>query len=94
MKFRKTESQNGLEEGILGCRFSHNAFFTDAKNFLRPGSSAVNTTTKKIGLQKMLQLEAKDRGFAFTVINDEVSTSTFLASTSLTLKFSDWGMDR
>lgn len=54
----------------------------------------MNTTTKKIGLQKLLQLEAKDRGFAFTVINDEVSASTFLALTSQTLKFSDWGMDQ
>ncbi|KAL5802972.1 hypothetical protein ACOSQ4_031277 [Xanthoceras sorbifolium] len=40
---------------------------------------------KKAWVERMLQVEAKDRGLALTVINGTVSASTFLASTSLAL---------
>ncbi|KAK2638909.1 hypothetical protein Ddye_026704 [Dipteronia dyeriana] len=41
--------------------------------------------SKKAWVEKMLQLEAKDRNLALTVINGTVSASTFLATTSLAL---------
>ncbi|XP_044473206.1 uncharacterized protein LOC123201700 [Mangifera indica] len=40
---------------------------------------------RKAWVEKMVQIEATDRGFALGVINGTISASTFLASTSLAL---------